>query len=447
MASVSTQSPRSPPSRTAPPTFLDPLQLPAEIELLLACARVEPSAAARSRIAELAAAPIDWRRLVDLAFEQGVLPLVHRNLRRIDSVPPRVRAELRERFRSNAVHSQVLTEEVVELSKRLEEVGVECLPFKGPTLARAAYGDVAYRQFGDLDVLIRREDLEPARLLLEQRGYALRLRPDQLERRLQHDYNFPFLNAERRLLLELHWAITPRAWSFPTEPLWPRRAPLELAGQSIWTLHPEDLLLVLAVHGSKHFWSHLLWVCDVAELLRAHPEIHWPRVATRAKNLGCRRMLRLALLLAHDLLEAPIPATLHGALARDKVAQRLAMEAREQIALGAPQPLGDRNVRYLLLMDRVRDRLHFALIRLARFKPNARDRQFIRLPRGLGFLYYLIRPVRILLSEELNPAIRLHRLGGNLMKYLLPVFDRFHLSRPSELKRQRKPRPDDTGPS
>ena len=42
--------------------------------------------------------------------------------------------------------------------KLFEKYDIQALAFKGPTLAQNAYGDITLRQFGDLDILIRKKD-------------------------------------------------------------------------------------------------------------------------------------------------------------------------------------------------------------------------------------------------------------------------------------------------
>ena len=64
-----------------------------------------------------------------------------------------------------------MTRELTRISALLENNGVCVIPWKGPILAAAAYGDVALRQFGDLDILVREQDAMRAKDLLLASGY------------------------------------------------------------------------------------------------------------------------------------------------------------------------------------------------------------------------------------------------------------------------------------
>jgi len=59
--------------------------------------------------------------------------------------------------------------------------------------------------------------------------------------------------------------------------------------------------------SSRHRWERLTWLCDVAEIMRLRPEMDWDVVIARSQVLICQRMLFLGVLLAHRLLDAPLP--------------------------------------------------------------------------------------------------------------------------------------------
>src|SRR6185436_2326067 len=105
----------------------------------------------------------------------------------------------------------------------------------------------------------------------------------------------------------LNWRIVPRAWLLPdlSEAVWARLGKLPLAGIDVPWLSPEDLLLVLCLHGCKHKWERLKWIFDVAELVRVHPSLNWRGLMTHAHDIGAERMLAVSILLAVDLLDAP----------------------------------------------------------------------------------------------------------------------------------------------
>jgi hypothetical protein len=58
--------------------------------------------------------------------------------------------------------------------------------------------------------------------------------------------------------------------SLDPKSLWERLEPIDLVGTAVLGLPLEDVLLFLCLHGFKHGWERVGWICDVTELLRVH---------------------------------------------------------------------------------------------------------------------------------------------------------------------------------
>src|SRR5262249_7263798 len=155
--------------------------------------------------------------------------------------------------------------------------GVPAIPYKGPTLAVAAYGRVGLREFSDLDILVKKADVLRAKELLVADGFtAGPPLTDAQERALvESQHAYCLTRPDRSVLVELHWEVSPRHVSLPFQPerLWQRLDPVMLAGRPVMALAPEVLLPTLCEHGAKHLWERLAWICDIAELVRAVPEL------------------------------------------------------------------------------------------------------------------------------------------------------------------------------
>ncbi len=266
-----------------------------------------------ARIRSLLRDDIDWSALLQTALSHGVMPLLYRSLSSTcpDAVPKVFLEQLRAAFYANAAHNTLLARELLKLLRLLETDGIPALPFKGPVLAASVYGNLALRQFGDLDILIREQDAERAREILLSNGYRRLTQISAAHAAAFHRARkvYELVRQDEKILVELHWAITSWTFFFPLNPahLWERLETGSLEDTPVRTLAPEDLLLILCVHGAKHYWSRLGWICDVAELLRVHPGLKWTAILLQAKQLGGRRILFLGLFLAHVLLDAELP--------------------------------------------------------------------------------------------------------------------------------------------
>ncbi len=372
-----------------------------EIQLLLAAGRTEPDA---PRLAALLAQPLDWPALSELANRRGLLPLLYRSLNRVDDgrVPAAVLAQLKAQYQANARRNIAFTRELLRLLARLEQHGIPALPYKGPALAVAAYGDLALRQFTDLDILVRPEDTGRAKALLEAAGYRFSggLTPGQtaLYAASTNHHHFALQRPAGHITVELHWHIAPAIFvpAAKSAPLWQRQTTLRLPGAVIPTFDPVDLLLLLAMHGGKHGWDRLGLVADLAELLRRQAGRFDPaELLARAKQTQQTRRLRLALWLAHHLLAAPLPDLLRPTPAEDAATARLAARPLAHLLGQIEWPPGSLSrLRWQQqLFDRRLDRWRYPLELLT--APTLIEWSQQALPARLNGLYRLWRPLRL----------------------------------------------------
>jgi hypothetical protein len=367
----------------------------AERELLLCCARTNgPRERTRSILSET---QIDWEYFFLLARRHAVVPLIYRQLKNI--VPPDKLKQFKRASLENSARNVVLAAELSRLIKLFADSGIEAIPYKGPILSLFAYGDLALRRFVDLDVIVRKHDVARARDLLLADNYALAkpLTLEQQEVLLRTQHNFQFTKNNRRLIVELHWEVAPHlfASAVQTETLWQHLVPFELDGMLMKTLSADDLLFSLCVHGSRHLWERLGWICDVAELISRH-HLNWTTLMDRAAKADSERMFLLGLHLAETLLDAPLPSEVKLRCDADKRLAPLAFNIVANLFNGpehvpaTPREIFNYNLRVrTTLSARARYLVHM-------LRPTDSDVGRRSLPAGLHFAYYVMRPFRLM---------------------------------------------------
>jgi len=372
-----------------------------EIELLLACAHSHLDAAALARVEELIHRELDWPWVLRQARRHGLTSRLHGLLDRAcwSGVPEPVRDQLERDSRKNSARALVLTLELLETLDDLAAHGIRAIPFKGPALAQQVYGDIARRQFSDLDLLVRETDFALARSRFVARGYYphYRLTPAQEADYLCASGHLPLIRSDGKIEVELHVAVTPKAFGFPLDAarLWERLATIELLERPVPVLGTEDLLLILCVHGTKHCWESLGWIGDIAALLGLSSNLDWQRVIQQARQTRSARMLDLGLHLANDLLDAPLPAELREQIAREPHVRQLASEIRSRL-FNEDQPvpgIAEEWRFYLRVRERGWDGLRFCLGMV--FSPTVADWTRWNVPAPLAFLYYALRATRL----------------------------------------------------
>jgi len=376
------------------------LSLRHEHQILILIARRTLGKEASDHLRQLLQKELDWDYLLEMADRHCLIPLlcVHLNEVASPSVPPQVMFQLRNVNHRNTRSNLFLTGELIKVLEFLEANGIQAIPFKGPTLALQAYGDVGLRQFGDLDVLVHKQDVPQVKELLTSRGFKPKpqLNDEQQAALMRFDCAYNFDN-ERGVVLDVHWEFVARHFSFriDTNRLWDRLEAVGISGKQLLTLSAEDLLLILCLHGFTHLWERLGWICDVASMIDCRRDINWQLVLENATTLGVRGILSLGLFLAGDLLGASIPQEVSKSLQPDPKVKKLAAHVREQLFTERTTPAGvfAEAVTLVSLRERRRDRLR-ACLRLAAM-PRSYDWMFLSVPDSLFFLYYLVRPLRL----------------------------------------------------
>jgi hypothetical protein len=375
-----------------------------EDQLLLCCARLKLDPDSASRLATLIKGEFDWNYLVAAASRHAIIPLFYRHLNGIDSpaVPQEVLETLRTRVHETATKNLLMTSELLKILSWFEGQGISAVPLRGPALAAFAYGNLSLRQFSDLDILIHRHDVPKAKDLLISQGYQpiFSLSGSREAAYLKSQYDYEFIHPDSGVMVELHWEISPKSLSFPINlsNLEQRLERRNLAGRDISNLLPEDLLLVLCVHSAKHFWGHLLDVCDVATLLAANPGMDWEEVQAQAGKTGTRRLLFLGLLLAQDLLGAAIPKDVWQKIESDRQVKSLALMVGGRLFPESDSPPKVwENIRfYLKARERLRDKGRY-LVNTA-FNPTIDDWSLLPLPQALALLRRIFRPLRLIVK-------------------------------------------------
>jgi hypothetical protein len=373
--------------------------LSSEIQLLLHAALPGAEPANDARIGELLNIGLDWDLVLQQARAHGTLPLLHWHLKRQgwEAVPAAQRDSLRDEFRQNAALNLVRTSELLSLLRKFRARGISVLPFKGPTLAVYAYGSLSLRQFNDLDLLLRPEDLTAGRDLLLADGYTSGL---DLPAARQSDYlramgQMPFYRRRDGSLVELHSRVMPRGFFFPLglEELWGRGELLSLQGEAVLVLSAEDLLLVLSAHGAKHLFACLGWVSDLAAVILSRSTLDVERALGRARELRSERVLLVGLRLGYRLLHNSPPEIVERRMRADPVSCALAHQVGRGLTHGPPLSEPQGAVFQIRVREHFKDGLVYSLS-LA-LQPIVADWKFLSLPTAASLLYFFLRPLRL----------------------------------------------------
>jgi hypothetical protein len=217
---------------------------------------------------------------------------------------------------------------------------VETLVTKGPPLSVRCYREPGMRQYGDVDFIVRDADMHRVTEAMIALGYAPKV-PLGAIIASKFPGEYAFHKPATDLLVEFHTERTfryhPRR--LPIETLFARKSSVVIDGRAVPALSIEDELVLICIHGAKHFWERLMWIADVAALISKNA-LDWDRASAAAHEVGAERILRLGLRLAMDVAGALVPDQVAVQIRADAVVAQLTAQIAKRLAADESSAMG-----------------------------------------------------------------------------------------------------------
>jgi hypothetical protein len=292
---------------------------------------------------------------------------------------------------------------LIELQREFDRCGITVLPWKGPSVGQLLYGSPILRESGDLDFLFLEKNLQVILEITRRLGYLL---PGSHDSESKYLYSlalqreFTFIRERDQVVLEFHLQIlTSRFSSWQDAPADIRHASTvcRLAGVDLLMQSPEDLLISLCVHATKHDWERLKWACDIAQFLSVYEDkIDWKQLLTRLRKQRKHSVVLLGLSLVENLFDLSLPASIYEALRQNSEVVLLAKSVAAHIMSGSTDPIEIRHRRSMiaLLCPRLRDRIAYTMRPIVEL--NYEDLYISVDNRMLFFMNYFFRIARLL---------------------------------------------------
>lgn len=372
-----------------------------EIQFLINCCKTNPAASdieqIRAHISKLSNQQLS--EMSTLAHAHGTFPLVYHSIQThtADLLPKETQAELKQQNMSIVMQNMHMTAELIRIIKLFKDNDIEARAFKGPSLAQLAYDDITLRQFCDLDILIKKQDIAKSIALLKDDKYI----PEITLTDKTREMFFLCVNViglEKSIRIEIHWELVSKNYAIDWKEaeLWKNNDTISINGHTIPVLLYNTHLLYLCAHGSKHLFARLEWVCDIDRFIRSNPTLAWQSLIEDAQTKGIERMLFLGLYLCHKLLALALPKNISTQIKKDPAIEKLGNQIiKMHFTTATPQGISYGTFGLLWQMrEKLSDRLRFAY--RAMLAPQFDDFKYIELPKQLASMYSVIRIFRLL---------------------------------------------------
>ena len=307
-----------------------------ETVLLLATAQ-RPNEAAIEDIRKAVTRIGNWDHFLERAFETNLAPLLYKSLREIKNtgIPGFVLQALKDYRRKIVFHTMQLYTGLEKIGLLLNAAEIEFIPLKGMMLAEVIYKDISLRQISDIDLLVKRSQVERCKELLVAAGWSCEesVKLKETDSNLfDHAHPYKFTNGVA--VIELHQHIH-SGWSgyfVEINDYWKRSTSMPFLKGSASFLSPADLLQHLCLHLYQHLQSREIKISSFYDIKLVidhyRNTIDWIELRDTCLNYGCLQQVQTVLYIAKAYWYADVPAVIFESIAATvyEQAERLFLE-------------------------------------------------------------------------------------------------------------------------
>lgn len=201
-----------------------------------------------------------------------------------------------------------------EMLSACAAAGIPCLVMKGLWLVENVYRDLKARHSGDIDLLVRPEDMPRFTRLVQTQGFKVPRDIGDIREITAANHEFSLFHPSTGAGFDLHWSLTHPLEEAPVDDdkFWQGSEIFTLGDQPCRSLGLEDHLLLLCFHTTLHHRFQYVGpraLVDIARVIEQPPRaIDWEHFLERARELGWSRGIWLILDLVREHLGVQPPA-------------------------------------------------------------------------------------------------------------------------------------------
>lgn len=302
-----------------------------EIELIVSCLGINLEDNRKKYINDLLSYPLNWDFITKQSVVNDIAPMLYCNLYKHEeireNVPSSVIHNLKNYYNFTLSKNSLFWLEYSNVLENFRKFNLEMIPIKGLIFCKIIYGNFGLRPMFDVDVLIKEKNIKQTDFLLMQLGY--KKEPQEYpEGYDKSSYYSKQLSSNLVLYIDVHWHISPPAFrssqSFLLQKIWQRIEKIEIDGENIDILSPEDNLFTLFYQFKYHIPPKIKSICDVASLLELYKgRLDWGYLIQEMKLLKKEYMFYYAIFFAKKLFGISLPEGIEKRIAINPIRRKL----------------------------------------------------------------------------------------------------------------------------
>ncbi|MCK5003973.1 MAG: nucleotidyltransferase family protein [Candidatus Aminicenantes bacterium] len=351
---------------------------------------------------------VDWEGVMSLSINHGTLPVVYKKISKLKTglIPSEVLLRFKDVYHKIVRWNLIQSNQLIKVLKILKKNDIKAIPIKGPVISMQAYGDIGYRMFQDLDLIILPDGFINVYDLLCKEGYEPSIKLSEKKKKLWNRFRRDIEFKKGKTLIDIHQRISQGNSSFDIfKEQFERTEVVGILDQKIDVLSVEDTIVYLCINSAKDQWNSLRMVADLSFLIRSDPEIDWEVLIKNARSRGILRMILSGLLFISVITKESLPEIVMMEIQKDNRVKTLSEKYLSGAFLEFPEKKDPDIVKSLVkTLDSPSRKIRFLLYYF--FTPGAADLRSIKLPAFLFPIYFLIRPLRLFKNIIVHPFKR-----------------------------------------
>jgi len=252
-----------------------------EQKLLYTFVKVFIRAAPQKDLAKfLSEKPIDWNEFLQLAIKHKLVPIIYFVFNRMNLKTkfPNIHKILNARCKKRIARRPHLLNELVRVSARYKEEGIQVLSYKGVILSNLYYKNPLLRDFVDIDLAIQESDLEKSIPIMIELGYELHKEQtltDDIKKMRSYDIDFSWVIKDESGRItcntELHWQPSHNVLWVPTrfDQIMDRVLTTNINNKEVDCFEEIiHIVLIIIHHGIVDGWGQLRHLVDLVRIMQ-----------------------------------------------------------------------------------------------------------------------------------------------------------------------------------
>ncbi|MEW6619375.1 MAG: nucleotidyltransferase family protein [bacterium] len=293
--------------------------------VLLYCTRVTINKDISDKVIELLKEKLNWRYILEKAKVHNIQALLYYNLKRInlkEILSCEVIMKLENLYKRYIIESLRYEKELNRILEKFYKNNLKVILFKGYSLEKVYSNLIYLRGVGDIDLLVRKEDMFKCEKMLDELGYVLYYKEEInvskiaewllwvlfRERKRKILLHPMYIHPQVKIPLEIHTTVFEGVLfqKIEMKDIWENAQFSQLGEVNTLILSPEDMLLSLCPHLSINHNFELKLIGDITNIVTYYT-INWEYVVKKSYEYRIKNSMYFTFYFAERLLDAPIP--------------------------------------------------------------------------------------------------------------------------------------------